>query len=57
VTVIENVLRGHEQLAMVWTGLQQSALRNNLPLGLRPTLELMLPPLEGKLSVVLPVLL
>jgi hypothetical protein len=57
VTVIENVLRVHAQLAVVWTGLQKSALRDDLPLGLRPPLELMLPPLEGELSVMLPVLL
>jgi hypothetical protein len=57
VTVIENVLRVHAQLAVVWTGLQQSALQNKLPLGLRPPLELMLSTLEGELSVMLPVLL
>ena len=56
-TVIENVLQVHVQLAVVWTGLQQSALRNKLPLGMRPPLELMLSPLEGELSVMLPVLL
>jgi hypothetical protein len=57
VTVIENLLRVRAQLAMVWMDLQQIALRNDLPLGLRPPLELMLSPLEGELSVVLPVLL
>ncbi len=57
VTVIGNVLWGRAQLAMVWTGLQLSALRDDLPLGLRPTLELMLPPLESVLSFVLSVLL
>jgi hypothetical protein len=57
VTVIENVLRVHAQLAVVWTGSQKSALHNDLPLGLGPPLELVLPPLEGELSVVLPVLL
>jgi hypothetical protein len=55
--VIENLLRVRAQLAMVWTGSQKSALRDDLPLGLQPPLELMLPPLEGELSVVLPVLL
>ncbi len=57
VTVIENILRVHAQLAVVWMGLQQFAPRNELPLCLRPPLELMLSPLEGVLSVVLPVLL
>ena len=57
VTMIGNVLRGCAQLAVVWTGLQLSALRNDLPLGLRPPLELMLPPLESVLSFMLSVLL
>ena len=57
VTVIGNMLRGRAQLAVVRTGLQQSALRDNLPLGLWPPLELMLPPLESVLSFVMLVLL
>jgi hypothetical protein len=56
VTVIGNVFRGHAQLAMVQMGLQLSALCNDLPLGLWPPLELMLPPLESVLSFVLLVL-
>ncbi len=55
--MIENVLQVRAQLAVVWAGLQQSALRNKLPLGLQPPLELMLSPLAGELSLMLPVLL
>jgi hypothetical protein len=57
VTVIGNVLQGHAQLAVVRTGSQLSALRDDLPLGLQPPLKLMLPPLESVLSFMLSVLL
>jgi hypothetical protein len=56
-TVIGNKLQGRVQLAVARSGSQQSALRNNLPLGLRSPLELLLPPLESMVFFVLPVLL
>ncbi len=63
--------RGPAQLAVAWMGLEHPPLRDNLPVGLwpplelhdnqppvdRPPLEVVPPPLEGELSGVLPVLL
>jgi len=66
-----NKLRGPAQLALARMGSEQPPLRNNLPVDLwpplerrdnqppvdPPPLELVLPPLGGELSVMLPVLL
>ena len=71
VVVIGSTLRGPAQLAVTWMGLEHPPLRDNLPVVRwplleqcdnqppmdRPPLEVVLPPLEGELFDVLPVLL